>query len=473
MPPRRPLPTSSNSPDRPSAHTRSRSSTQGAPLPTEPPVNTGTTQPTTTPHTTPRITTPTQTLLETPPETSTPAGDITITYEELRRNLQDIINAPSDEMAPTRTHDHPDAMLIKPQEVTKIFDGVEALEGIKNWKMWIFRITNAIETCGMEKLLLDAPSAEERPLSRAIFSSIIKTIPDKILANYIDIREIHLLIAALRKRFDVQTTVTDSVNEGALFSVRGHVSQFDKTLDELERRYAELCTHGKRPADSTYISAITNAIPPQYKYVLGQPEIHARAINNYRQSLDPDAHLYVTTPDMLINECRQAFANWQTTNKRQNPIAAAHPYRNETNHPYFRGRGGFRGRGRGGTRGRGFSRGGGNQPGSIPDCKAPLTDATKRALDKKKAQEQAKPAVNNPGNTLAIAAPPAAATATANIATTSSATIEELPPTPISGSPLTSTTHFANENSLFDFLGEHGADYDINTMEMDHFDANI
>ncbi|THG94224.1 hypothetical protein EW145_g8183, partial [Phellinidium pouzarii] len=152
------------------------------------------------------------------------------------------------------------------------------------------------------------------------------------------------------------------------------------------------------------------------------------------------------------------------------------------------GRGGFRGRGRGGTRGRGFSRGGGNQPGSMryvkcfncnkfghtsPDCKAPLTDATKRALDKKKAQEQAKPAVNNPGNTLAIAAPPAAATATANIATTSSATIEELPPTPISGSPLTSTTHFANENSLFDFLGEHGADYDINTMEMDHFDANI
>ncbi|THG98548.1 hypothetical protein EW145_g7411 [Phellinidium pouzarii] len=104
---------------------------------------------------------------------------------------------------------------------------------------------------------------------------------------------------------------------------------------------------------------------------------------------------------------------------------------------------------------------------------SPLTDMTKRALDKKKAQEQAKPAVNNPGNTLAIAAPPAAATATANIATTSSATIEELPPTPISGSPLTSTTHFANENSLFDFLGEHGADYDINTMEMDHFDANI
>ncbi|THH03158.1 hypothetical protein EW145_g6482 [Phellinidium pouzarii] len=473
MPPRRPLPTSSDSPDHPSAHTRSRSSTQGAPLPTEPPVNTGTTQPTTTPHTTPRITTPTQTLLETPPETSTPAGDITITYEELRRNLQDIINAPSDEMAPTRTHDHPDTMSIKPQEVTKIFNGVEALEGIKNWKMWIFRITNAIETCGMEKLLFNAPSAKERPLSRAIFSSIIKTIPDKILANYIDIREIHLLIAALKKRFDVQTTVTDSVNEGALFSVRGHVSQFDKTLDELERRYAELCTHGKRPADSTYISAITNAIPPQYKYVLGQLEIHARAINNYRQSLDPDAHLYVTTPDMLINECRQAFANWQTTNKRQNPIAAAHPYRNETNHPYFRGRGGFRGRGRGGTRGHGFSRGGGNQPGSIPNCKAPLTDATKRALDKKKAQEQAKPVVNNPGNTLAIAAPPAAATATANIATTSSATIEELPPTPISGSPLTSTTHFANENSLFDFLGEHGADYDINTMEMDHFDANI
>ncbi|THG96849.1 hypothetical protein EW145_g7708 [Phellinidium pouzarii] len=108
-----------------------------------------------------------------------------------------------------------------------------------------------------------------------------------------------------------------------------------------------------------------------------------------------------------------------------------------------------------------------------PDCKAPLTDVTKHALDKKKAQEQAKPAVNNPGNTLTIAAPPAAATATANIATTSSATIEELPPTPISGSPLTLTTHFANKNSLFDFLGEHGTDYDINTMEMDHFDANI
>ncbi|THG96850.1 hypothetical protein EW145_g7707 [Phellinidium pouzarii] len=136
-------------------------------------------------------------------------------------------------------------MSIKPQEVTKIFDGVEALEGIKNWKMWIFCITNAIKTCGMEKLLLDAPSAEERPLSRAIFSLIIKTIPDKILANYIDIREIHLLIAALRKRFDVQTTVTDSVNEGTLFSVRGHISQFDKTLDELKHRYAELCTHGK------------------------------------------------------------------------------------------------------------------------------------------------------------------------------------------------------------------------------------
>ncbi|THH05294.1 hypothetical protein EW145_g4897 [Phellinidium pouzarii] len=107
-----------------------------------------------------------------------------------------------------------------------------------------------------------------------------------------------------------------------------------------------------------------------------------------------------------------------------------------------------------------------------PDCKAPLTDMTKRALEKKKAQEQAKPVVNNPGNTLTIAAPPAPAAA-ANIATTSSATIEELPPTLISGSPLNMTTHFANENSLFNFLGEHGADYDINTMEMDHFDSNI
>ncbi|THH06984.1 hypothetical protein EW145_g3699 [Phellinidium pouzarii] len=447
MPPHPPLPTSSDNSDCPAAHTRSCSSTQGALLPTEPPVNTGTTQPTT-PHTTPRITTPTQTLLETPPETSTPARDITITYEELRRNLQDIINAPSDEMAPTRTHDHPDAMLIKPQEVTKIFDGVEALEGIKNWKMWIFRITNTIETCGMEKLLLDAPSAEERPLSRAIFSSIIKTIPDKILANYIDIREIHLLIAALRKRFDVQTTVTDSVNEGALF---------------------KLCTHGKRPADSTYILAITNAIPLQYKYVLGQLEIHAWAINNYQQSLDPDAHLYVTTPNMLINECWQVFANWQTTNKRQNPIAAAHPYRNKVNHPYFRGRGGFRGRGEAELGDADLAAEG--ETTSWEACETSNASTATSSGILKKAQEQVKPAVNNPGNTLAIAAP--AAAAAANIATTSSATIEELPPTPISGSPLTSTMHFANENLLFNFLGEHGADYDINTMEMDHFDVNI
>ncbi|THH04119.1 hypothetical protein EW145_g5754 [Phellinidium pouzarii] len=172
---------------------------------------------------------------------------------------------------------------------------------------------------------------------------------------------------------------------------------------------------------------------------------------------------------MLINECQQAFANWQTAKKQQNPIAATHPYRNEANHPYFRGRGRFRGQGRGRTRGRGFSHGGGNQPGTMrnvkcfncnkfrhtsPDCKAPLTDTTKHALEKKKAQEQAKPAVNNPGNTLAIATP-AAAAAAANIVTTSSATIKELPPTPISGSPLTSTTHFVNENLLFNFLGEH------------------
>ncbi|THH09515.1 hypothetical protein EW145_g1956, partial [Phellinidium pouzarii] len=107
-----------------------------------------------------------------------------------------------------------------------------------------------------------------------------------------------------------------------------------------------------------------------------------------------------------------------------------------------------------------------------PDCKAPLTNTTKRALEKKKAQEQAKPVVNNPGNTLAITAPPAPAAA-ANIVTTSSATIEELPPMPIFGSPLTMTMHFANENLLFNFLGEHGTDYDINTMEMDHFDSNI
>ncbi|THH04773.1 hypothetical protein EW145_g5275, partial [Phellinidium pouzarii] len=105
----------------------------------------------------------------------------------------------------------------------------------------------------------------------------------------------------------------------------------------------------------------------------------------------------------------------------------------------------------------------------VPTAKCHLP--TKRALDKKKAQEQVKPVVNNPGNTFAITAP--AAAAAANIATTSSATIKELPPTLISRSPLTLMMHFVNKNSLFDFLGEHGADYDINTMEMDHFDVNI
>ena len=75
--------------------------------------------------------------------------------------------------------------------------------------------------------------------------------------------------------------MTVVVDVSVLFTTRGHIAQFDKTLDKIEQIYDQLNVHRIAPDDATYILAINLSTPPQYKWVVTMVDRQISYHNTY------------------------------------------------------------------------------------------------------------------------------------------------------------------------------------------------
>ncbi|KAL5478325.1 hypothetical protein ACEPAI_2509 [Sanghuangporus weigelae] len=198
------------------------------------------------------------------------------------------------------------------RDLFKAFDGVEKLQhNGSNFKMWLIRVEATMLALGLEDHLVSSPPANDtdgQTTNNQLISVFQSKVPDSILSNMIGINRVILFINHLKTRFDVRTTVTSAVEVSKLFNIRGHVSEFDKTLDKLQNIYGLLTQHNKKPTDDTYLSAIQTSTPPQYGYVFQQ--LQAR-IDFYNSTLTANQPRRTVTPDGLIAKLRAAFANYQ------------------------------------------------------------------------------------------------------------------------------------------------------------------
>lgn len=303
------------------------------------------------------------------------------------------------------------------KQVFSVFQGIEKLQGGDNFKMWRLRINSAFAVLGQDELLKRKPkqdkdnkdAQQERAVAQIAMHCIKMTIPDKIMKQFTaHADDIPKLMKALEDRFNVQTSITQAYDTQHLFNVSGPVSKFDKTLDKLEEIYAKLLEQEKHPTKDIYLAAINNATPPAYRHIIGTLDAQRKFWNNYLKK-DTDETKEHVDPWELINELRSAFQDYQSSH------TTAQKYTNVTNGN--RGRGNFRGRARGRGRGRGnynsqssrgtFAKDGTYLPkcfncgkyGHISqDCKEPLKDKTKQALEKAKAHQHTH-ATQNTGST--------------------------------------------------------------------------
>lgn len=88
------------------------------------------------------------------------------------------------------------------KDITKFFDGIEKLTGTLNWKIWIYRVTKALEAADAVKFVTanhNAADADDRTLHQAVYNSITELIPDKIISHYINETETKTLLGELKK----------------------------------------------------------------------------------------------------------------------------------------------------------------------------------------------------------------------------------------------------------------------------------
>ncbi|KAL5518407.1 hypothetical protein ACEPAH_89 [Sanghuangporus vaninii] len=198
------------------------------------------------------------------------------------------------------------------KDLVKAFDGVEKLQlNGSNFKMWIIRVETTMRALGLEDHLSTSPPDTDtngKNTNNQLISVLQSKIPDSILSNMIGIDRTPAFIHHLKTRFDVRTTVTSAVEVSKLFNIRGHVAEFDKTLDKLQNIYGLLVQHNKTPTRDTYLSAIQNSTPPQYGYVFQQLQARIDFYNSTRAAGQASRSV---TPDDLIAELRAAFANYQ------------------------------------------------------------------------------------------------------------------------------------------------------------------
>ena len=91
-----------------------------------------------------------------------------------------------------------------------------------------------------------------------------------------------------------------AVNVSALFTMRGHIAQFNETLDKIKQIYDQLNVHRIAPDNATYISVINLSTPPQYKWVVTMVDRQINYHNTYVATTA--AQKQTMMPSILIQE---------------------------------------------------------------------------------------------------------------------------------------------------------------------------
>jgi flagellar biosynthesis GTPase FlhF len=184
----------------------------------------------------------------------------------------------------------------------KLFDQVDALEGGKDYKVWHESVVLVLESALLQDhLVYEAPDVNTKAFatSQYIRNAIMSKLPKDVKVAVYSHSTVPKLWEALEQKFNMQTMFTTAVNILQLFTMKGHVSAFNKTLDKLESIYVALQVHKKAPSNKTYISAINLATPPQYKWVGSMLE---QSINQFNAA-NPTTKK-VLMPAMLIEKLR-------------------------------------------------------------------------------------------------------------------------------------------------------------------------
>lgn len=316
------------------------------------------------------------------------------------------------------TMSDPSATQLKALE---LFRDIDKLERGDQYKMFRYRVKQLLQV-GYPQWEHPLPVIEEgtkeadkkkilsiRAIHDALFAALIKKISDTILASYLHIDTVKDLIAALDKRFNLQTSTVVANTQAMLFSISGPVYQFDQTLDQLEQAYATLVANDQKPSDLTYIAAITKATPSQYEPVITMQRALTNQQNEFAAASDGKIEPTMLTPELLIFKLREAFTNWKTTNARQQS-SGRHPSSHDSSKsPYSRGKRNntqFQ-RGRGGAkRNTKHCYNCGKDGHWTKDCKNPLTDEQRRYYEQRDKDRKKKTNANSdaltPGKWLAL-----------------------------------------------------------------------
>ena len=111
----------------------------------------------------------------------------------------------------------------------------------------------------------------------SVLVSIKKGIDESIITLHLHTMHIYMLIHKLKNCFDIVNTGTKSNLISSLFSIKGHVTQFDQSLARLEESYKQLNSQGTKVDDDIYLAAIRNTTPSQYQNIIAQ---YKEAIDN-------------------------------------------------------------------------------------------------------------------------------------------------------------------------------------------------
>ncbi|KAF5340147.1 hypothetical protein D9758_016860 [Tetrapyrgos nigripes] len=204
-------------------------------------------------------------------------------------------------------------------DINKAFDSLTVLTGNENWKMWYFRVNNAIRVIRHQHF----KSSGLHPgntVKLACFNAITGKIDDKIMIHYIEESDAIELIEKLKQRFDPSSTVQESNELWKLFNLRKPVWEFDKLLDKAQDLWASIKKRDIDVSDQVFYSALVGIIPPHYHFVRSSYEATvdaAAATWDATTAAEGEKPVYKAVD--LIGRLKKEFTNYRLSNARTYP----------------------------------------------------------------------------------------------------------------------------------------------------------
>ncbi|KAF5374382.1 hypothetical protein D9758_004567 [Tetrapyrgos nigripes] len=204
-------------------------------------------------------------------------------------------------------------------DINKAFDSLTVLTGSENWKMWYFRVNNAIRVIRHQHF----KSSGLHPgntVKLACFNAITGKIDDKIMIHYTEESDAIELIEKLKQRFDPSSTVQESNELWKLFNLRKPVWEFDKLLDEAQDLWASIKKRDIDVSDQVFYSALVGIIPPHYHFVRSSYEATvdaAAATWDATTAAEGEKPVYRAVD--LIARLKKEFTNYRLSNARTYP----------------------------------------------------------------------------------------------------------------------------------------------------------